>query len=46
MVPILILNLFINYVNKRLNKFDSTIKFNFNNIEQKLLKKSYIDELK
>jgi len=44
--PFLFLNLFINYVNKRLNKFDSTIKFNFNNIEQKLLENSYIDELK
>ena len=44
--PFLFLNLFINNVNKRLNKFDSTIKFNFNNIEQKLVNTLYINELK
>ena len=44
--PILFLNLFFDYVNQRLNKFDHNIKFNFNNIEQKLQNKSNIDELK
>jgi hypothetical protein len=44
--PILFLNLFIEYVNKKLNKFDYAIKFNFNNIEQQLQEKPYINELK
>jgi ubiquitin C-terminal hydrolase len=33
-------------MNERLNKFDCTIKFNFNNIEQKLEEKPYINDLK
>jgi len=44
--PILFLNIFIDYVNQKLNKLDHSINFNFNNIEQKLQKKSYFDELK
>mgnify|MGYP002624805756 CR=1 FL=1 len=44
--PILFLNIFIDYTNKKLNNLDSTIKFNFNNIEKKLQNKSYANELK